>query len=82
MKDSSLQVLRLMQKNSGACGRDFTDEGIGRYGARISDLRADGYVIQRELCTRHAHNHRMWLYRVTGIPQDDGQVALAVGTGR
>lgn len=82
MKDSAVQVLRLMQNNAGACGRDFTEESIARYSARIAELRAEGYIVQRELCTRHAHNHRMFLYRVTGIPEASGQVALSVGTGR
>ncbi len=83
VKDSAFVVLKLIRDRDGACGTDFQEQlGMARYGARIMELRSDGYLITREKCTRHYHKNRVELYRLVGIPEPSGQVRLSVGTGR
>ena len=80
---ATLATLRLLQRFSGACGQDFIRElSMARYGAQIHELRKLGYVIHKELCDRHPHIRKAWLYTLVGVPQPDGQVRLEVGTGR
>lgn len=81
MKQSTAAVLHLLRMHP-RCAEDFAADHVYRASARVMELREAGYVITRERCDRHAHRHRVEMYRLVGVPEPDGQVRLEVGTGR
>lgn len=70
-------TLNLLEVHDGACGQDFIRYlSMARYGAQIYELRKLGYVISKELCERHPHVRKAWLYQVVAYPEANGQFAL------
>ena len=57
------RVLRLLRAWP-RCGTDFLDVFIPRYGARIWELKREGYQITKRLCDQHRHNSRQYLYEL------------------
>ena len=81
MKQSTANVLHLIRRSeAGACGRDFMEHNIARYGARVLELRKAGYLIERSLCRKPGHNHqnRVEVYRLLAAPDSEGQLSMAV----
>lgn len=65
MKPSALAVLSLVSRPDGACLYDFEKAHIGRFGARIYELRQLGHNIVRVgSCRRHRHRHHVPRYRL------------------
>ena len=64
MNDSTRAVYELMRVYDGACQRVFWDNDIGRYSARIYDLRKQGYRIGARVCRSpiHVHTHHIKEY--------------------
>lgn len=60
-------VLRVIQRNNGACARDFSENDLYRFGARIHELRGLGYNIQKSKCTVHVHKATQWMYRIVQV---------------
>ena len=61
------QMLQMMrQQPDGVCGTRFLEAHIGRYGARVADLRKLGYQVDRVVCDDewHGHRSRQWTYRL------------------
>lgn len=56
----------LTTSRGGVCGTTFLRNQIPRYGARLAELRRDGWVIDRRLCDKSTHYHesRQWVYDV------------------
>lgn len=78
---ATFATLRLIQRLNGACGQVIRELSMARYGAQIHELRKAGYLITKELCTRHPHVRKAWLYELMAVPQGD-ELVLNVGTGR
>ena len=55
---TQLELVKAMLEAGPACGTDFLQERIPRYGARVWDLRRAGYVIETRPCSRPDHRHR------------------------
>ena len=68
MNDSTRAVLELIRVYDGACPRDFANNDIYRYSARIHDLRKMGYRIVAHKCQRHAHRNRINQYVLLAEP--------------
>ena len=51
----------------GVCGTVFLKAMMPRYGARIHELRAEGWDIQTERCRVHVHESRQTVYRLTSL---------------
>lgn len=66
MKPSAKAVLSLVARPDGACLWDFEKAHIGRFGARIHELRQLGHNVTRVGgCTVHRHRHHVPRYRLT-----------------
>lgn len=63
------------------CGTDFLDARIPRYGARLHDLRARGFVTVRRACENPAHSHRsgQFEWRLVARPAAAGQQSMVLG---
>ena len=55
MKPTARLVLRLIERDGGACPTVFAHADLYAYRARISELRSIGYKIGRVACKRHIH---------------------------
>lgn len=78
MKPSAKVVLDLISRADGCCLWGFQDRRIGRFGARIFELRRLGYVISSKRCTAHPHEHHVERYDLVASPEASGQVALTL----
>lgn len=60
-----------MLKAGPVCGRDFLDAYIARFGARIEELRKEGYVITTRPCKVlwHGHRSRQFVYELEETDQ-------------
>ena len=67
------QVLAML-RNGSVCGTRFLARGIGRYGARLADLRTVGHAIGKRPCDNewHRHPNRQWEYFL--ISEHDGRL--------
>ncbi len=69
------RVLGMLQRSAtGVCGTTFTNEHILRYSARFTELRKQGYVIDRVPCQDawHGYRTRQWRY----VLEQPGQMEL------
>ena len=66
MNNSTRATLEIIRTYDGACPRDFANNDIYRYGARIYDLRQAGYSIIKTPCKKHHHTRRIYQYRLIG----------------
>ena len=55
MKPTARLVLRLIERDGGACPTVFAHADLYAYRARISELRGLGYPISRTKCVKHVH---------------------------
>lgn len=77
---TQLDRVRLQLQRGWICASQFLDQHIPRYGARIHELKRQGYSIERRLCAHPWHNHRSTQYqwRIVGEP---GKPAPLPGMG-
>ena len=54
----------LVESRTGVCGTDFLRAYVPRYGARIHELRREGWVIVKSKCDRHVHESVQWVFEV------------------
>lgn len=78
MKPSARIVLEMISRPDGACLWDFGAAHIGRFGARIFELRKLGYGVEASKCGRHPHRQYIETYRLVSAPESNGQVALTL----
>ena len=64
-RDRILAALKLEPR----CGTDFLRWYIGRYGARIQELRDEGYEIVKRPCKLHQHDTRQFVYELVDADQ-------------
>lgn len=77
MKPSAALVLEMISRPDGACGGEFLRRGVGRFGGRLHELKALGYVYDKEPCRLHEHPHGpVYRYSLVAKPEADGQLAL------
>lgn len=75
MKPRTARLLTLLESGRWVCGDDLALEGIGwRFGARIHELRQDGYMVESRPCKAHPHTSRVGAYRLETQP-----VQMAMG---
>ena len=74
MNSSQTAVLELIRRYDGACMRHFANHNIGRFGARIHELRKMGYRIIKHQCRHHKHQHYVPEYRLLATPALKGYV--------
>jgi hypothetical protein len=67
------QILAML-RNGPVCGTVFLARHIGRYGARLADLKAEGVEWDKRPCDNEAHRHRsrQWEYFLTS--EHDGRL--------
>jgi len=78
MKPSAVAALELIDRDQGACLWDFAAIKMGRFGARIYELRKLGYVITSERCRRHPHQNYVETYSLLAVPDPSGQISIKV----
>lgn len=59
----------LQEAPDGICSTDLLRIRIPRGAARISELRAEGYVIDTVTCRQHGHNTRQIRYVLRREPE-------------
>ena len=75
MNSSQTAVLELIRRYDGACMRHFANHNIGRFGARIHELRKMGYRIVQHKCRHHDfHKTHVVEYRLLATPALKGYV--------
>lgn len=86
MKPSTQIVLDMLRRAESVCASDFLNRGIGRYGARVFELRNQhDFVISMKVCKQHSHPHGpVYRYRLEGkrvpvVPTSAEQLSIEVG---
>ena len=74
MNGSQTAVLELIRRYDGACGRHFANHNIGRFGARIFELKQMGYRFVKYPCRHHKHQHYVPEYQLLATPPSKGSV--------
>jgi hypothetical protein len=74
------RVIQMLDEAEAVCSTEFLAEYIPRAGARIWDLRQEGFVIQTRRCERpgHAHRTRQIEYVLLAAPGRPQQAKLAL----
>lgn len=68
MKPSAELVLSML-RDGPKCLWDFEVEHVGRFGARIHELRHDhGFRIDSTKCVRHGHRNYIEQYELISVP--------------
>jgi len=63
-----------MLRRGWTCGSEFRDDAhIPRYSARLTELRASGWGLDRRKCTRHRHKTVQYEWRVVSHVDGVGQ---------
>jgi hypothetical protein len=65
-----------MLSRGWVCGTEFLEAHLPRYGARIYDLRQDGWYVSKRQCQHPWHRHRsvQWQWRIERKPPVEGQL--------
>lgn len=72
------RVLQMLDEAEAVCSTAFLAEYIPRAGARIWDLRQEGYVIETRRCRQHKHRTRQIEYRLLSRPGQPRQAEMAL----
>ncbi len=72
------RVLHLLDAAEAVCSTTFLALFIPRAGARIWDLRQEGYVIETRRCRQHKHRTRQIEYRLLSRPGQPRQAKMVL----
>lgn len=72
------RVLQMLDEAEAVCSTTFLAEFIPRAGARIWDLRQEGYAIETRRCRQHKHRTRQIEYRLLARPGQPRQAEMAL----
>lgn len=62
-------MLKYLKKYVRATGNQFLSMGIGRFGARLKDLRDEGWIV-----TTHRLRDGLYEYRFVGHQDDESEL--------
>jgi len=65
-----------MLSRGWVCGSEFLEAHLPRYGARIYELRQDGWYVSKRQCQHPWHRHEsvQWQWKIERKPAGDGQL--------
>lgn len=65
------RVLQLLMENERVCGPMFLREHLPRFGARLWEMKREGFVFERERCLIPGHAHRsvQWSWQLIALPE-------------